>query len=264
MEDDDDDEMEMTQASQSQTQTMTQAQKAAVNLTHDAIDGLVNDIVQFMLIMEQKKIPVKRQDINKHVLKDHKAIFVMAMARAKTKLSRTFGFEMTELEQGSGNKKQKSYILLNSLDVSDTDHIDHSAEEPKMGLLMVILSIIFMSGGVVTETILWHTLKKFGIHNDKNHEVFGDVKRLLTQEFVRQMYLEHNRVINSDPPAYQFCWGQRALKETTKRKVLEFVTKMYGKDMQVESWKSQYKEVLRSEGRLASNGQVNRGESNGV
>ncbi|XP_070557743.1 non-structural maintenance of chromosomes element 3 homolog [Ptychodera flava] len=246
VDDGDDDDMEMVLASQSQT--MTQAEKAAAQLSPDTLEAKVNEIVQYMLIMEQKKIPVKKLDITKHILKDHRGIFLKAMEYAKTKLLRVYGFELTELGQGPGNKKQ-CYILLNTMDVNDSDHIDYSSEEPKVGLLMIVLSIVFMSGGVVAESIVWHALKKLGIYPDKSHEVFGDVKKLLTQEFVRQMYLEYNRVVNSDPPAYQFQWGQRALKETTKRKVLEFVTKMYGKDLQIDSWKSQYKEVLRSEGR---------------
>ncbi|XP_002730906.1 non-structural maintenance of chromosomes element 3 homolog [Saccoglossus kowalevskii] len=169
------------------------------------------------------------------------------MERAKTKLKQVYGMEMAEVQHG----KQKAYILLNNLDMTGTeDYIDSSPDEPKMGLLMVVLSIIFMSGSVITEFSLWHSLKKLGIYKDKSHEVFGDVKKLLTQEFTRQTYLDYNRVLNSDPPSYQFQWGSRAHKEISKRSVLEFVTKMYGKEMQVDSWKSQYKEVLRSEGKL--------------
>ena len=59
------------------------------------------------------------------------------------------------------------------------------------------------------------------------HEVFGDIKKLLTQEFVRQGYLEMTRQPNMDPPVTEFGWGQRAKLETSKRRVLEFVSKVY-------------------------------------
>ena len=55
------------------------------------------------------------------------------------------------------------------------------------------------------------------------HEVFGDVKKLLMGEFVRQGYLECSRVPTSDPPKYEYRWGVRAKHETTKRHVLDFV-----------------------------------------
>lgn len=238
----------------SQTQSMTQAERNATRFTPDVIDAKVAEVVHYMLIMEQKKIPVKRMDINKHVLKDqHKGIYPVVMEKAKVKLKKVYGIELAEIQHG----KQKAYILLNILDASEADdYIDSSSDEPKMGLLMVVLGLIFMSKGMMSEPNLWHTLKKLGINIDKKHDVFGDVKKLLTQEFVRQMYLEYSRIFNSDPPEFEFRWGARANKEISKRNVLEFVTKMYGKDMQVESWKSQYREVLRSEGRMVSNGQV--------
>ena len=59
------------------------------------------------------------------------------------------------------------------------------------------------------------------------HEVFGDIKKLLTQEFVRQGYLEMTRQPNMDPPVTEFGWGQRAKLETSKRRVLEFVSKVW-------------------------------------
>jgi hypothetical protein len=57
----------------------------------------------------------------------------------------------------------------------------------------------------------------------RTHEVFGDIKKLITQEFVRQGYLEYIRQPATDPPAYDFKWGCRARSETTKKKVLDFV-----------------------------------------
>lgn len=58
------------------------------------------------------------------------------------------------------------------------------------------------------------------------HEVFGDTKKLLTQEFVRQGYLEYTRQPNSDPPMYDFRWGQRAKVEISKRSCLNFVSQV--------------------------------------
>ena len=69
--------------------------------------------------------------------------------------------------------------------------------------------------------IIHHTL-----FYSTNHEVFGDVKKLLTQEFSRQGYLEVTKQPSMEPPVTEFRWGQRAKNETSKRKVLEFVSKV--------------------------------------
>ena len=55
------------------------------------------------------------------------------------------------------------------------------------------------------------------------HKVFGDVKKLITQEFVRQNYVEYIRQPNTDPPHYELKWGARAKAEITKKNVLQFV-----------------------------------------
>ncbi|XP_022104893.1 non-structural maintenance of chromosomes element 3 homolog [Acanthaster planci] len=249
--DDGDFEVNGTQAtSQSQTQSLMQADKAAAKLTPELIERKVGELVQYLLIMEQRKIPVRRGDITKNVLKEYRNILPHVLERAKRKLKLAFGFEVIELLHKTGRSTTKMYILLNKIDAEKQGHfIDSSRDDPKVGLLITVLSIIFMSGGTVTEPVLWHTLKKLGIRQDeKNHEVFGDVKKLLTSEFAsKQMYLDYTRIPNTDPPAYQFKWGLRAQTECTKRRVLEFVCKMYGNDMDMKTWKEQYREVLQSE-----------------
>ncbi|XP_038054384.1 non-structural maintenance of chromosomes element 3 homolog isoform X2 [Patiria miniata] len=237
-------------ASQSQTQSMTQAEKAAAKLTPELIERKVGELVQYLLIMEQRKIPVRRGDITKNILKEYRTILPHVLERAKRKLKSAFGLELVEILHKTGKTTIKMYILLNKIDAEKQGvFLDSSRDDPKVGLLITVLSIIFMSGGAVNEPVLWHTLKKLGIKQDeKNHEVFGDVKKLLTSEFAsKQMYLDYSRIPNTDPAAYQFKWGIRAQTECTKRKVLDFVCQMYGNDMDVKTWKEQYREVLQSE-----------------
>ena len=58
----------------------------------------------------------------------------------------------------------------------------------------------------------------------QTHETFGDVKKLVTQEFVRQGYLEFTKLPNQETPVYEVQWGQRAHAETSKKKILKFVS----------------------------------------
>ena len=56
-----------------------------------------------------------------------------------------------------------------------------------------------------------------------NHAVFGDVKKLITTEFVRMGYLEYILDHKADPPVYEFKWGLRAKQEISKRNAFQFV-----------------------------------------
>ena len=58
------------------------------------------------------------------------------------------------------------------------------------------------------------------------HAVFWDVRKLLTQELVRQAYLDVQKQPGSEPPAYEYRWGQRAKHEVSKRKCLSFITEV--------------------------------------
>ena len=55
-------------------------------------------------------------------------------------------------------------------------------------------------------------------------------------------YLEYRQVAHSDPPRYEFLWGPRAHAETSKMKVLEFLTKV--NDTVPSAFSIQYEEAL--------------------
>ena len=211
-------------------------------LNRNEIDRKANDVVHLMLVWEQKKIPIKRQDINKFVMKDYRSSFNEVLHIADKKLQKVFGLKIEEI----GESSKKAYILKNI-----ADHPSHEnpllklwQNDPKMGLITVILTLIFMSGNVISEGALWSSLKRMNnIEKDKIHPKFGDVKKLITHELVRQMYLEQTKVPNCDPPQFEYRWGQRAFHETSKRQLLEFVTMLYGKS-EIGVWKSQYQDMV--------------------
>ncbi|XP_053375568.1 non-structural maintenance of chromosomes element 3 homolog [Mercenaria mercenaria] len=227
------------------SQSLTQSQKAIASMDRGEQERIVNDTVKFLLVLDQKKMPIKKADINKHVLKEHSKAFPVIIAEAAKRLSKVFGIEVKELEE----KQKGSYILLNKLEISSDDNhlIWGEEDDSKRGLLMVVLSLIFMSGNVITDNQLWSGLKKFGIEPDVPHEVFNDVKKLIMQEWVRQCYLEITRMPNTDPPLSEIKWGQRAQQEITKRNVLSFVSKIYNIE-ELSQWTSQWQDVLSSEG----------------
>ncbi|CAB1335830.1 unnamed protein product [Coregonus sp. 'balchen'] len=61
------------------------------------------------------------------------------------------------------DSKNHIYILINKLEQLEGEPLNMSPSNPKTGLLFVILSIVFMKGGVVKESMVWNTLKKLRV-----------------------------------------------------------------------------------------------------
>ncbi|XP_070597376.1 non-structural maintenance of chromosomes element 3 homolog isoform X1 [Erythrolamprus reginae] len=221
----------------SQTETLSQAQRNLEQHSPSEVEHKVNELVQFLLIKDQKKIPIKRTDILKYVIKDYKDLFPEVLRRANQTLQQVFGLGVVEIDP-----KLHSYILISKFPPLEEEIVNDDENTPKMGLLIVILSLIFMKGNVIKESAVWEMLRR--LHIDccgGKHKVFGDVKKLVTEEFVRQKYLEYTRLPHTDPPEFEFRWGPRAFKETSKKQILQFVAKIQNQNP--KSWMSQYNEA---------------------
>lgn len=233
-EDEDETETESTQIGRSQ--------KLHKELSKDELNRKASELVRYLLFMDRKKYPIKRSDITKNVLKEHAKAFNQVFERAKKDLQKVFGIDVVEIEVG----KSKGYILINE-SIAQGNLIDWGDDLPKIGLLLVVLSLIITSDHdfVITESQLWHTLKRFGIEPKAEHKVFGDADKLISQEFVRQCYLDRKKVVGGDETAYEYRWGQRAEKELSKKKLGLFISEIYGTEL--ESWSSQMRDLFSDE-----------------
>ncbi|XP_062871502.1 necdin-like 2 [Trichomycterus rosablanca] len=231
---DEDDDGTFTQPSSSQVL------RAKENFSNVQIERKVAEVVQFILIKDQKKIPIRRTDIAKHVIKEYRNLYQDIMKRADRTFEQVFGMKLLEIDS-----KNHVYILVNKLDSVREEPLSMCPTNPKTGLLFVILSVIFMKGGIVKEALVWNTLKKLRVDVGEKHEEFGDVKKVVTDEFVRQKYLEYVRVPHTDPQEYDFRWGTRAEKEVSKIKMLEIVAELHNQEPQ--SWSQQYKDATTTE-----------------
>lgn len=214
---------------------------AAELRTQKQLELKVAELVQFLLIKDQRKIPIKRSGILKHVIRDYKDIFPDLLKLAAERLHYVFGYKLVELEP-----KRNSYILINALEsVEEDGEVRGHQETPTTGLLMIILGLIFMNGHSIPETEVWDFLRRLGVYPTKKHSVFGDPKKLITKDFVRQRYLESRRIPHTDSVDRELQWGPRAYLETSKMKVLKFVAKIHNQDP--KDWPTQYCEALADE-----------------
>ncbi|XP_029975101.1 necdin-like 2 [Salarias fasciatus] len=213
----------------------SQVLRGMESLAPGQLEQKTAEVVQYFLVKDQKKFAIRRADIVKHVLKEQRNIYPEVMRRAAATFQQVFGLKLVEIEQ-----KNHLYILINSLEPSAAAP-PSSSTNPKTGLLFVVLGLIFMKGGVARENVVWSTLKKLRIDPREKHEEFGDVRKLLTEEFVRQRYLEYIRIPHTDPVEFEFGWGQRAEYEVSKPRILSFMGELHQQDPQ--TWSQQYREA---------------------
>ncbi|XP_005414799.1 PREDICTED: melanoma-associated antigen B5-like [Chinchilla lanigera] len=132
-----------------------------------------------------------------------------------------FAVEVIEVES-----THHSYNLFSKLTLPNSGRIRPGRGYPKTGLLMKVLAVIVMKDHRAPEEVIWTFLKKMQVHPSKRHMMFGDTKKLLTQDFVRLNYLVYHQVPGSDPACHEFLWGPEAHAETNKEKILKFFKKV--------------------------------------
>ncbi|NIG59983.1 melanoma-associated antigen B1-like [Pontoporia blainvillei] len=167
--------------------------------------------------------PIIKADLLKLVNKRYKAKFPEILRRAAECIQLVFGLELKEVKPGGD-----SYTLVSKLRVSDDGRQSSGGRFRKNGLLMLLLGVILLHGDSASEEEIWEFLNGLGVYGGRRHIIFGDPRKLITEDLVQEKYLVYRQVRDSDPPRCEFLWGPRAHAETSKMKVLEFVAKVIG------------------------------------
>ncbi|XP_068388695.1 melanoma-associated antigen B16-like [Eschrichtius robustus] len=222
------------------TLSTSQAVLDPKNVPVDALDKQVAMLVNFLLFKYQMKEPITKADMLKVVIKECEVHFPEILLRASERMEMIFGLDLMEVDHT--NHHYGLFIKL-GLTYDGMLHVERGV--PKTGLLILILSVIFMKGNRATEDEVWEVLNVTGLYSGRKHFIFREPRELITKEFVKEKYLEYRQVANTDPAQFEFLWGPRAHAETTKMKVLEFLAKVHGTDP--SSFPSQYEEALQDE-----------------
>lgn len=193
---------------------------------------LISSVIRYLFAADRNKQPIQKTHIIKNVLNGNNKSFHTIIQKVNTELSEVFGFELVEVENNR-------YILVNNIE-NNLPHLTFQ-NSSKQVLLYLVLVHIFMHGEACKEDILWNFLRTLGIitNNSFQNEYFGDVKQLVTVDFVNERYLEKRPVDKNDQSQLEYTWGSRAENELTYRSVLQFVADLYG--VSPNNWKLQYK-----------------------
>ncbi|EGV98014.1 Melanoma-associated antigen B18 [Cricetulus griseus] len=195
-------------------------------------------LVQFMLRKYNKREPITKEDILKHVIPQDKENFPNVLKKASELMVLAFGIDVKEIDT-----IRHCYALVSILNPNGDEIMNGEAIMPKSGLLVTILCVIFIKGSCANEEYIWEVLSVIGIYAGVDHFIYGNVKKLITKDFVSEGYLEYRRVPYRGSSCYQFLWGPRAQFETGKMRVLEFLAKVH--DTVPSAFPSLYQDALR-------------------
>lgn len=145
--------------------------------------------------------------------------------------------------------KRNNYIVVNNLPSGCRVEIEVQ-DASKLGLLGSILTFLFMTNAEKTsanEKNVLNFLRKLGVDINKTHPTFGDVRQLLTREFVQKNYLQIQKIPAGDGHETEWSWGERASYEFTKLNCLEMYCRIYKDTTTSESWGAHFKEATKDE-----------------
>lgn len=196
-----------------------------------------HELMWYVLVKDQKRMVLWFPDMVKDVMGIYKKWCRSILKRTSVILSRVFGLHLR-----LANLHTMEFALVKALSPEELDRMALNNRMPMTGLLLMILSLIYVKGRGARESAVWNVLRILGLRPWKKHSTFGDVRKIITEEFVQQNYLKYQRVPYIEPPEYEFFWGSRANREFTKMQIMEFLARVFKKDPQ--AWPSRYREAL--------------------
>ncbi|XP_044793102.2 melanoma-associated antigen B2 isoform X1 [Bubalus bubalis] len=218
----------------------SQASAAAASSYTDILTRKAQILVEYLLFKYKMSELIERSEMLQEINRRYRKQFPEILRRASERMEMVFGLVLKEVRPNS-----HCYTLVSNLDLSDSESMRGDGGLPKNGLLMPLLGVIYLNGNHAPEEKIWKFLNMLGIYDGRSHLIFGEPRKLITEDLVREKYLEYRQVPGSDPPRYEFLCGPKALTETSKTKVLQFLAKV--KDSVRPALQPQYEEAWREE-----------------
>ena len=182
--------------------------------TQEAINRKVVRLVHFLLLKYRSHQIVTKAGMLAQITGAYELSYHQIFTKASDCMWLLFGIDVVPVFP-----LVDSYSFVPALGITYDGMQYGSPGIPKTGLVITILCIIFLHGNSVSEEELWRLLNIMGLYAGRDHFMYGEPRRLITEHFVQEGYLEYRQVPGSLPPSHEFLWGPRARAETTKMKV---------------------------------------------
>lgn len=199
----------------------SQAAPSSESSGQDLLTRKAGILANYLLFKYKMNEPIKRADMLKVIHKRYREQFPEILKKASEHLDLFFDLEVKEVKPNG-----HSYSIVCKLDDTSDGSVSRAWQFPTKGILMPLLGLIYLKGNHASEEEVWELLNVLGVYAGKTHFIFGEPQKLITQDLVQEDYLEYRQVPGSDPPRFEFLWGPRAQAETTKMKVLDFLSKV--------------------------------------
>uniref|UniRef100_A0A453BMR8 MAGE domain-containing protein n=1 Tax=Aegilops tauschii subsp. strangulata TaxID=200361 RepID=A0A453BMR8_AEGTS len=210
-------------------------------------DKLVAEVMRYALFKTHQNsgCPIKREELTQIITKNYRqrALPALVIKEAGDRLAATFGYEMRELQrtratstrsgrpssQQPSNQDAKSYVLVSKLDPEVySKYVEDTERAHVSGFAFVVISIVHVAGGKISEEDLWRQLKRLGLNEtDENHPVLGNNKQAL-ELLVQQRYLLKEKIAGPEGHSMVYELAERALDESISSKLKEYISQVVG------------------------------------
>nr|XP_048305781.1 melanoma-associated antigen B4-like [Myodes glareolus] len=191
------------------------------SLQMDLLTRKTGMLMEYMLCKYKVQQIMKKGEMLKVINKRFKEHFPEILKKASYRLDVVFGLELKEVQPHG-----QAYELVSKLGFEDDGGRSNELGVPTRGILIALLSVIYLNNYCASEEDVWYFLNALGLYDGIIHYIFGDIRKLITEDLVREEYIEYRQVPHSDPQSYEFLWGPKAYAETSQIKVMDFLAKI--------------------------------------
>jgi hypothetical protein len=201
----------------------TNAEGAPVS--EQELEELSNSVAFYVVCVSANKHPITRSELMKAVFANynHKC-YAPALKMAAETLDVVFGIRLVPLDDKPIQKSDKLILINGMATPKKWVELNESNEDQKSHevLLVLILNVIYMSGGTITEDQLNEFLMELKIKpGDTADPAFGNIPARINA-LKSQLYLKYELNNKATPPVNVISWGPRAHAEASKKAMLSF------------------------------------------
>ena len=165
--------------------------------------------------------------------------FSKILRKASEHMGLAYGLELKEVKPNS-----YFYTLSHNQDDTNEENLSRGWRFPMKVILMLLLGVIFLNGNCTSEEI-WEFLNMMVAYDGESHLIWGESRKLITQDLVQEKYPVYQQELSSGPPCREFLRGLRAQAESSKMQILELLAELHDSDP--TAFPCYYEEALKDE-----------------